>query len=169
MSSKLLEILTNNPETSAEEIVKLLSFSDTERKLVERTTIKQWQWQCEEWYLHKAGFITASKCKRVFTRQETLDKNPAENAKKLVQEIGLSLIIPKPQQKKLSSCCLLVIQKESWLREQPSSNGNGNVKSGTFTRQGLSQPQSAKEFSPARKHLTKTLLKMQKSWYKKLV
>lgn len=87
MSAKLLEILTNNPETSAEEIVKLLSFSDTERKLVERTTIKQWQ--CEEWYLHKAGFITASKCKRVFTRQETLDKNPAENAKKLVQEIGL--------------------------------------------------------------------------------
>ena len=30
------------------------------------------QWQCKEWY-HKTGFITASKCKRVFTRQETLE------------------------------------------------------------------------------------------------
>ena len=65
MSAKLLEILSNDPKTSAEEIVKLLSFSDTERKQVERTTIKKWQ--CEECYLHKTGFITASKCKRVFT------------------------------------------------------------------------------------------------------
>ena len=59
-------------------------------------------------------------------------------------------MIPKPQQKKLSSCCLLVIPKESRLRELPPRNGI--VKSGTFIRQGLSQPQSAKEFSPARKH-----------------
>ena len=65
MSAKLLEILSSDPKTSAEEIVKLLSFSDTERKQVERTTTKQWH--CEEWYLHKTGFITASKCKRVFT------------------------------------------------------------------------------------------------------
>ena len=57
-----------------------------ERKQGEITTVKQWQ--CEEWYLHKAGFITASKCKRLFTRQATHDKNPAENAKDLVEEIG---------------------------------------------------------------------------------
>ncbi|CAH3158260.1 unnamed protein product [Porites lobata] len=62
MRAKLLEILTNDPKTSTEEIVKVLSFSDSERKQVERTTTKQWQ--CEEWYLHKTGFITASKCKR---------------------------------------------------------------------------------------------------------
>ena len=60
MSAKLLEILNNDPKTSAEEFVKLLSFSDTERKQVERTTTKQKH--CEEWYLHKTGFITASKC-----------------------------------------------------------------------------------------------------------
>ena len=32
MSAKLLEILSNHPKTSTEEIVKLLSFSDTEQK-----------------------------------------------------------------------------------------------------------------------------------------
>ena len=48
------------------------------------------QWQCEEWYLHKTGFITTSKCKRVFTRQETR----AENAKKLIEEIGLLKTCP---------------------------------------------------------------------------
>ena len=52
------------------------------------TTSKQWQ--CEEWYLHNAGFITASKCKRVFTRQEALEKNNAENTTKLVEAIALA-------------------------------------------------------------------------------
>ena len=32
MSAKLLEILSNDPKTSTEEIVKLLFFSDTEQK-----------------------------------------------------------------------------------------------------------------------------------------
>ena len=72
----------------------MLSFSDTERKQVERTTTKQWQ--CKELYLHKAGFTTASKCTRVFTRLETLEKNPAENAKKLVEEICLVKSCPPP-------------------------------------------------------------------------
>ena len=61
----------------------------------------------------------------------------------------------------LSKYCLSLILNESRLREQPPSNGN--VKSGTFIRQGLSQPQSAKEFLPARKRLRKTQLKMPKS------
>ena len=59
-----------------------------QREHVESTTSKQWR--CEEWYLHKAGFITASKCKRVFTRQEALEKNNAENATKLVEAIALA-------------------------------------------------------------------------------
>ena len=69
-------------------------------------------------------------------------------------------MIPKPPQKKLFSCCLSVIRNESKSREQLSSNGN--VKSSTFIRQGLSLPQSANEYSPARKHLIKTQLKMPK-------
>ena len=64
----------------------LMIFSDMEQKQAEKATVKQWQ--SEEWYLHKIGFITASKYKRLFTRQATLDKNPPENAKNLVEEIG---------------------------------------------------------------------------------
>ena len=40
MNAKLLEILRNDLKTSAEETVQLLSFSETERKQVERTTVK---------------------------------------------------------------------------------------------------------------------------------
>ena len=76
--------------------MSLLSFSDAERNHVDTSTAKQWQ--CEEWYLHKAGFITASKCKRVFTRQETLEKNKEENVIKLVQDIALPKT-PHMQQK----------------------------------------------------------------------
>ena len=82
------EVLRNDPNISTEEVLKFLSFSDAEREHVERTTSKQWQ--CEEWYLHKAGFITASKCKRVFTRQEALEKNNAENARKLAEAIAFA-------------------------------------------------------------------------------
>ena len=86
MDTKLREVM-RNPNISTEEVASLLSFSDAERNHVDTTTSKQWQ--CEEWYLHKAGFITASKCKRVFTRQETLDKNKEENVIKLVQDISV--------------------------------------------------------------------------------
>ena len=88
MNTKLQEVLRNKPNVSNEEVLRLLSFSDAEREHVESTTSKQWQY--EEWYRHKAGFITASKCKRVFTRQEALEKNNAENATKLVEAIALA-------------------------------------------------------------------------------
>ena len=88
MNTKLKEVMRNHPNISTEEVASLLSFSDAERKHVDSTTSKQWQ--CEEWYLHKTGFITASKCKRVFTRQETLDKNKEENVSKLVEDIALA-------------------------------------------------------------------------------
>lgn len=38
IGAKLLEILSIDPKTSAEKIVKLLSFSDTKRKQVESIT-----------------------------------------------------------------------------------------------------------------------------------
>jgi hypothetical protein len=37
------------------------------------------QWQCKEWYENKAGFITASKCKKVYTPQKTLEKHLNKN------------------------------------------------------------------------------------------
>ena len=85
MKLKLEELLRNDPNISLQEVLRLFSFSDTEINYIESTTTKQWQ--CDDWYLHKAGFITASNCKRVFTRQEALEKNSAENATKLVQAI----------------------------------------------------------------------------------
>ena len=88
MHTKLQEVLRNDPNISTEDVLRFLSFSDAEREHVESTTSKQWQ--CEEWYLHKAGFITAAKCKRVFTLQEALEKNNAENATKLVEAIALA-------------------------------------------------------------------------------
>ena len=100
MQNKLHEVLTNHPEVSSEEVLKLLSFSDAEREHVETTTLKQWQ--CEEWYMHKTGFITASKCKRVYTRQQTLEKKDGESATKLVEEIASSKTpyIPSAQQER---------------------------------------------------------------------
>ena len=88
MMTKVQELSRNDPNISAEEVVRLLFFSDEEIDYIESSTAKQWQ--CEDWYAHKAGFITASKCKRLFTRQETLERNTSENVTKLVQAIALT-------------------------------------------------------------------------------
>ena len=85
--TKLQQVFRTDPNISPQEALRLLSFSDMEREHVERTTSKQWQ--CKKWYLQKASFITASKCRRVITPQETLEKSNAENATKLVKAIAL--------------------------------------------------------------------------------
>ena len=72
MNTKIQGIVKGHPNISSKDVLRLLSFSDTERDYVESMT--SMQWQCEEWYIHKAGFITASKCKRIFTRQEAIEK-----------------------------------------------------------------------------------------------
>ena len=79
------EIIRGHPNISIKDVLRLLTFSDVERDHVEATTM---QWQCEEWYIHKAGFITASRCKRVFTRQEAIEKNE-KDVTKLVKDIVL--------------------------------------------------------------------------------
>ena len=80
MKTNLQELLVDYPSISPEEVPRLLSFSETEMALVESMTLKQWK--CEEWYLHRVGFITASKCKRVFTRQEALQRIDSKNVAK---------------------------------------------------------------------------------------
>ena len=52
---------------------------------VETSTVKQWR--CKEWYTQQAGFITASKAKRIFTLQTSMDKDLPRNVSKLVEEI----------------------------------------------------------------------------------
>lgn len=66
-------------------VASQLFFTDEDREEVHNATMKQWQ--CEEWYLHKVGFISASLCHRVYTRQISLEKNPTENVTKLVNTI----------------------------------------------------------------------------------
>ena len=56
-----------------EVLVSKLAFTKDETTQVNDLTLKQWR--CKEWYFHKAGFITASMFKRVYTRQETVEKN----------------------------------------------------------------------------------------------
>jgi len=85
MTTKSKEVMRNHPNISNEVVVSLLSFSDAEREHVDSTTSKQ----CKEWYLHKAVFITDSKCTRVFAWQGILEKNK-ENVIKLVQDIALA-------------------------------------------------------------------------------
>lgn len=89
LDEKLTTYLTDNsnfintPDTSCTKLV----FTEEEITRVNDTTLKQWQ--CKEWYTQKAGFITASKCKQVYTRQETLEKNRGKDidVSRLVREI----------------------------------------------------------------------------------
>lgn len=59
MSTKVPEIVKGHPNISSKDVLRLLSFSDAERDYVVSTT--SMQWQCEEWYIHKAAFITAQR------------------------------------------------------------------------------------------------------------
>ena len=58
---------------TTEALVSELAFTKDEKTYVNDQTLKQWK--CKEWYLQKAAFITASMCKRVYTWQETVEKN----------------------------------------------------------------------------------------------
>jgi hypothetical protein len=94
LKEKLETIMRNNPKLEPKDIKfpNLLLFSEEEIEYVNHLTLKQWE--CEEWYLHRAGFITASMCRRVYTRQMTLDKNEKADASKLVESIAVSKTPP---------------------------------------------------------------------------
>ena len=86
MNTKIQEIVRGHPSISSKDVLRLLSFSDAERDYVESTS--SLQWQREEWYIHKIGFISASKGKGVFTRHEAIEKTE-KDVKKLVEDIVL--------------------------------------------------------------------------------
>ena len=75
MEEKVEQFITLTPSPTPEKFLHHLTFTDAEIKKVERATIGQWQ--SEEWFQQKMGFITASKYKAVFTRQKTLAKSIA--------------------------------------------------------------------------------------------
>ena len=73
MHRKLKALTKEQPEHTPEQIYPALVFTKEEIEEVNDATTKQWQ--CKEWYVHKAGFVTPSKCKQVFTRQATIERN----------------------------------------------------------------------------------------------
>lgn len=75
LEQKLAEGIKDHPKFihTPEALVSKLAFTKDETTSVNDLTLKQWK--CKEWYFQRAGFITASLCKRVYTRQETVEKN----------------------------------------------------------------------------------------------
>ena len=85
MQKKIDEYLKKNKEIMPEEFKESLVFTDVEIEEVDKNT--KAQWKCKEWYLHKVGFISASKSKEVFTRQKTLEKTADTTATRLAKSI----------------------------------------------------------------------------------
>ena len=73
MRKKVQACMESDVKSTPEAVYKAIAFSTLEIDEVNQTTLKQGQ--CEEWYHQKAAFISASKCKQVFTRQTTIEKN----------------------------------------------------------------------------------------------
>ena len=92
MNTELQEVLKDDPSISTEEVLKLLSLSDTEREYVESTTSKQRQ--CEEWYLHKAGFITAlNLIQSAFPRESSPARRHSKKIMLKCRKVGRSYYI----------------------------------------------------------------------------
>ncbi|CAB3988835.1 Carboxypeptidase D [Paramuricea clavata] len=75
MENKIEQFIqdSNSSVPTAEKFLNYLSFSDSEIIDVEHATVDQWE--SEDWFLHKVGFISASKCKAVFTSQTEQSRN----------------------------------------------------------------------------------------------
>ena len=86
MHEKLRKYLDENSQCSPENFLNTLSFTKKEIQMIDDVTVPQWQ--CKEWHMHKVGFLSASRCKEIYTRQTTLEKNndssPTLLAKSLV-------------------------------------------------------------------------------------
>ena len=86
MKANLLKLQRNGNESFATE--KDLHHLCLDNVIIDRIDkLTEKQWQCKEWYQQKAGFITASKAKRVFTLQRSIDKGLPRNVTKLVEEV----------------------------------------------------------------------------------
>ena len=67
------------------DILEDLSFSSDEIDEIDKTTRRQCQ--CQEWFDSKIGFITASKAKNVYTRQQSYEANSTEDISRIVETI----------------------------------------------------------------------------------
>ena len=85
MEEKLHEHLQNR-DANAESFMENLHFTDQDIHNVNSETKKQWK--CKQWYVHKRGFITASKAKSVYTRQISVEKHHETDVSTLVKSIA---------------------------------------------------------------------------------
>ena len=61
MRLKVETYIQQSTDSKTEEVLKTLQFTDAEINHVEEATRDQWQ--CEDWYKNKVGFISASSAK----------------------------------------------------------------------------------------------------------
>ena len=85
MEKKLIQHIESNNQANADSFLGSLEFSEEEIDNVASLTKKQWQ--CKEWYVHKRGFITASKAKNVYTRQISAERQPETDVSVLVKSL----------------------------------------------------------------------------------
>jgi hypothetical protein len=76
LEKKVISHINTNEHSNAKGFSESLQFTDEERNEVNIATKKQWQ--CKQWFVHKTGFITASKVKSVYTRQISVEKHKTD-------------------------------------------------------------------------------------------
>lgn len=99
MEKKVLAFLQANQEADAQQFSEQLHFTQDEVNKVESATKKQWQ--CKQWFMHKTGFVTASKTKSVYTRQKSVEKHDTDVSllvNSLINNNKVYMPIKKPQE-----------------------------------------------------------------------
>ena len=76
LERKLISHMSTNKHSNAESFSNSLQFTDEERSKVNVATKKQWQFK--QWFIHKTGFVTASKVKSVNIRQISVEKHKTD-------------------------------------------------------------------------------------------
>ncbi len=76
LEQKLISHMRTNKHSNANSFSESLEFTDKERSEVNVST--KTQWQCKQWFIHKTGFVTASKVKSVYTKQISVEKHKTD-------------------------------------------------------------------------------------------
>ena len=84
MARNVTELLRDNESLDPIGLFSLLKFASDDITSVNELTIQQWQ--CEEWYKHKQGFLSASKWKSYYTRQKIRSEGKCSGICKLAKE-----------------------------------------------------------------------------------
>ena len=86
MKEKLMKYQTTQEVMSALDSRDEAMITSDEISHISNLTLKQWK--CKDWYVQKAGIISASKAKRVHSAQSSLESCPHKDVSKLVNEIA---------------------------------------------------------------------------------